>query len=523
MEMRPQTAGYRLYRNVCLVGNGTRLQLHRRSEEKMLQRGAAFIAHDGQCDTGGLSREMTSLFAWLQQWELPLGGHNESRLPLCIMGEKGEKVSCTITIIIALATDGSGRCMRTDKLSFDHFHLLHWIRVVTGHFHLPPWWSNDGSAADDMANTRYVVVELSTGRAEASASLKLLSSRAVGCYSYIARTEEGSSRWFPSTSLAHRFRQRWLQYLYHQHSQKEPLRSDPVQVFAAMWGTQPLSPVLRRMILGAVVNTTALTTSPSGKEVDSVRDESGAASMPSARRHGKRLAGATMPRTLTEVASLRDASPLRLTILLPHATDQYDVKKMVLYLHEKFGRVSRIQLLYIFGEGPACADMEQVAVSCAHGDYLEVLRVLASMDVLITPHGPALASMVAMQPGSVVIELFPRHRRSLLYLELAVAMRVVYVSHEGKDQGAAKAHTLPGTGGTGGSMAWDAGGNASTPAGVSGMPPRPLRHPHPGTACRHRRTTDISVVRLYHLVKNGLSSVWLRDGRFSGVMVFDRR
>ncbi|RNF03477.1 glycosyltransferase [Trypanosoma rangeli] len=523
MGMRLQAAGYRLYGNVCLVRNGTRLRLHRRLEEKMLQRDVAFIVHGDQCDTGGLSREMTSLFAWLQQWKLLLEGRNESRLPLCTMGKEGDRVSCTITILIAVASDGSGRCMRKDKLNFYHFHLLHWIRVVTGRFHLSPWWSNDGSAADNMANARYVVVKLSAGRTQTSASLKLSSSRTLGCYSYAARTEKGSLRWFPSTSLAHRFRQRWLQYLHHQYSQKEPLRSDPVQAFAAMWGTQPLSPVLRRMILGAVVNTTAPTTCSSGKEVHSVRNESEAASMPSARRHSKRLAGAIKPRTLTEVASLRDAGPLRLTVLLPHATEQYDVKKLVLYLHEKFGRVSRIQLLYIFGEGPACADVEQVVVSCVHDDYLEVLRVLASTDLLITPHGAALASMVAMQPGSVVIELFPRYCRSFLYLELAVAMHVVYVSHEGKDQGAAKAHTLPGTGDAEGSMPWDAGGNASTSAAVGGMPQRPLQHPHPGAACRDRRTTDISAVRLYHLVKNGLSSVWLRNGRFSGVMVFDRR
>ncbi|RNF27481.1 glycosyltransferase [Trypanosoma conorhini] len=520
-EMQSLRGSYRLYRNACLAGSGTRLQLDRSLGNKTPQRDVAlFIAHGGACDSGALSRAMTSLFAWLQQWGLSLGRRNTSRLPLCT---SGRGVPCTVTILVAVANAGGGRCGRTDRFRFDRSRLLHWIRVVTGLFDLPPWWGDEGSAADEVAATRYVVVELGTGRMEASTSVKSSPQRAFGCYSHVVRTGEGSPRWFPSTSMAHRFRQRWLRYLHRQRSQTGPLRSDPVQAMTAMWGAQPLSPVLRRMLVGAVMSNTTLAEALGGQDDGGVSGGGKAASLLPARRPGNRLAGAILPRTPAEASSLRNTSALRLTVLLPHATEQHDVEEMVLYLHQKFGQACRIQLFYMYGERPASAALEHVTVSFAHGDYLEFLRVLALTDLLITPHRAALASMVVMQPGSVVVELFPRLCRSSLYLELAVAMRVVYVSHEGEGQAAAKAHPQPGAGSTAGSVAWDVRENVSTPAAVAGTPRRPLRLFHPVSACRHRRTTGVSAARLYHVVKNGLSSVWLRNSRFSGVMAFDRR
>ncbi|KAF5223591.1 hypothetical protein ECC02_003323 [Trypanosoma cruzi] len=515
-----RTGGYRLHRDVCLSGNGTRLQLYRPLGNKMVKEGEVlFIAHGGY-DSGVLSRDMTSLFVWLQQWELPLGSHGESRLFLHTAGGKKVRVPRTNTIILAVGGSGGGRCRDVERARFDRTRLLHWIRVVTGHFRLSPWWSDHRSSADDMAATRYVVVRLSTGKNQASTSVISSSLRDLGCYAYVVRTEVGLSRWFPSTSLAHRLRQRWMQYFHHRHRRAEAFISDPVKAVTSMWGAQPLSPVLRRMIIDAVRSDTKRARSGDNETGFLLGDT--ASFLPTDRRYGESPDAATLSRTLTEVTSLRKASPLRITVLLPCATEQYNVREMALYLHEKFGRVSRIQLLYMYGGRPEGADMSPVVVSLAHGDYLEALRLLALTDLLITSHGAALVSMVAMQPGSVVVELFPRLCRSYTYLELAVAMRVVYFSHEGNGPEAAKTHSHSFTPGNGLVM-FAAKETVNESVDAADMHPHLLPLSRPNSACHHWRSTSVSALRLYHLVKNGLSSVWLRNGRFSGVMAFDRR
>ncbi|EKF26079.1 hypothetical protein MOQ_010245 [Trypanosoma cruzi marinkellei] len=517
---RLQNGGYILHRNVCLAGNGTRLQLHHPLGDKMVQEDEVlFMAHGGW-DSGELIRELTSLFVWLQQWELPLGRHGESRLSLRTAGGEKVWVPRTNKVILAVGSSGGGCCRDVERTRFDRTRLLHWIRVVTGHFRLPPWWSDHSSTADDMAATGHVVVRLSTGKNPASTSVTSSSLRDLGCYAYVVRTEVGFSRWFPSTSLAHRFRQRWMQYFYHRHRRTKAFISNPVKSVASMWGKQPLSPVLRRMIIDAVRSYT--TRARSGVNETGFLLEDTASFVPTDRLYGDSPEVALLPRTLKEVSSLRKASPLRITVLLPCATEQYDVREMVLYLHEKFGRVSLIQVLYMYGGRPEGADLSPVVVSLAHGDYLEVVRLLVLTDLLITSRGAALVSMVAMQPGSVVVELFPRFCRSYMYLELAVAMRVVYFSHEGNGLESAKTHRHPVTAGNGSVMS-AAEGTVNTSVDAADMHPHLLFLSRPNSACHHRRYTSVSALRLYHLVKNGLSSVWLRNGRFSGVTAFDRR
>ena len=62
--------------------------------------------------------------------------------------------------------------------------------------------------------------------------------------------------------------------------------------------------------------------------------------------------------------------------------------------------------------------------------YKEQVRLIFRTDALVAAHGAGLASIVAMRPGTAVVELFPQNFRYHMYAELAALIGVEYVAFE---------------------------------------------------------------------------------------------
>ncbi len=62
--------------------------------------------------------------------------------------------------------------------------------------------------------------------------------------------------------------------------------------------------------------------------------------------------------------------------------------------------------------------------------FPQQLEILSSADVFIAAHGAGLSSMIAMRPGSVVVELFPSNFRYYMYQELAQLLSLKYMAVE---------------------------------------------------------------------------------------------
>ncbi|KEG06674.1 hypothetical protein DQ04_12801010 [Trypanosoma grayi] len=513
--LRLQPTGLQLHQNVCFCANGTRLRLRRAADGEDVWRGTSVVLARAGCGAGTVSREMARLFVWLQQWESP-SARNASLLHVRVAGGGVVAVPRTQRLAVVTADGSGGRCEAAGEAEYDRLRLLHWIRVVTGLFQLPPWWSKDEAAAGRVA-PRHVQVVVDVLQGTTGASLSVSSVQELGCFEYaLLAAAGGSPRWFPSELWAHRFRLRWLHYLHCHHLQQMRMQTAEATA-AAVWGTQPVSPVLRRMLIAAVdddhdaLNAAAPAVSDDSQRLRRPHRRSSSTSC----IHNEGMGAAALASALVEAPSLGKARPLQITMIVPRADSSHDARDVASYLHEKFGQAGRIQLIYV---NAASDERKKLLESGSQSDRFgvhvvrdeaELLLLLALTDVLVAPHSTALAALVAMQPGSVVVELFPHRCRSLAHVELAAAMHVSYIGYE--ESGDRENSN------TGHNSMCVVGQNASvSAAGVQ------LRFER-GAACRQRRDVRVSALRLYHVVKSGLSAVLLRNSRFFGVMAFDRR
>lgn len=62
--------------------------------------------------------------------------------------------------------------------------------------------------------------------------------------------------------------------------------------------------------------------------------------------------------------------------------------------------------------------------------HKEQLQILFDADVLVAAHGAGLAAVLAMRPGTAVVELFPHNFKYYMYEEVAQLSRVFYRRYE---------------------------------------------------------------------------------------------
>jgi hypothetical protein len=133
---------------------------------------------------------------------------------------------------------------------------------------------------------------------------------------------------------------------------------------------------------------------------------------------------------------------LRVTVLERDDDRHFGEARVVSMLQERFAQVNRKLggplVAHSLGDSRRC----RVVVAAQKFDKLkgssqmppshpEQLRILAQdTDVLVAAHGAGLASIVAMRPGTTVIELFPHNFRYMMYQELAELSGVRYVPYE---------------------------------------------------------------------------------------------
>ena len=211
---------------------------------------------------------------------------------------------------------------------------------------------------------------------------------------------------------------------------------------------------------------------------------------------------------------------LKVVVLRRDEDRHFDERRAAAFLHTKFGKVATIRFeQYDSPPDPKKVTPENNITVASHVDQL---KQLFDTDVLIAAHGAGLSSIVVMQPGSVVIELFPNDFRYYMYEELARVLSLNYVSYE--SEVVAPANCCRG-------RKWVSNANddmqqaaAAVKAGGDGGPPQ-VELVHALHGKRDCKKCDIVLpeATLYQLVKNALATVWLRNSRLSSVHDFDVR
>jgi len=190
--------------------------------------------------------------------------------------------------------------------------------------------------------------------------------------------------------------------------------------------------------------------------------------------------------------------PLNVVVLRRDEDRHFNERVCVDYVRRHFGKVANIR--YEQFDSPADVNKITPDNNITVPEHVDQLRLLFETDVLIAAHGAGLSNIVVMQPGAVVIELFPHNFRYSMYEELARVMNLVYVAFEGESvspAGCCRRRQMS-QGGV-------------TLASLQGK--------------RECKKCDISIpnATLYQLTKNALSTVWLRNARLSDVHHFDVR
>ncbi|ORC89883.1 uncharacterized protein TM35_000101510 [Trypanosoma theileri] len=586
---RLEISGHRIEHEVCFAGNQTHLSLRGFTEEedeeeeekeKILTE-SVFLVRGG-CDISTLMRDMAQFFAWQEDVSYNNNNNNNNK-PLHVRTVQGDVLS--LSRLTKLIVDvGNRDCDQRNQTQHDLHHILHWIRVATGLFQLQPWWNErdivnttninintttGGILSNDETAVRYVMIDLRISNAENSALNKdgsispslhvlkpLRSLQEFSCAKYILLADRRPSRWFHSKIVANRFRLRWIHYMHYSNLQKQKKHYNDrnsnsitaiVNTALAMWGKGPLSPILWRLILAAVTDEMINGTSDSPYYYYYHHNNNGMSRSINGKDRGnhseKNAVATALAGMLREASILNELSPLTITVIASQEIDgePEEEERMMSFLYDEFGYVSRVQLIYLPGTNISSRNntvntTEEVNKKYSVvfvQDYLELLRLLVLTDVLIVPHGVALASTVVMQPGSVVIELFPYECRSATYAGLATAMQITYTSYEGSPYKSTMDNNNR-VQSTGFGICFARYNNKPTPTVLPSSVDNTFTSTGGGNKI-HLRYSRLSLcdhvygvvivtkMRLYHLVKNALSSLWLRNSRFFGVMSFDRR
>jgi hypothetical protein len=207
----------------------------------------------------------------------------------------------------------------------------------------------------------------------------------------------------------------------------------------------------------------------------------------------------------------------------------FEEAKVAKFLESNFGSVARI--VYTQFDKPPPQNLKP-SNDIPVPTFAEQVSALFHTDVLLAAHGAALSSMVFLRPGTVVVELFPHNFRYYMYEELALLLGLRYVPAEGSvvappkcckarnpllEGGAADAKGKPAAAAllTAGQLE-----AKNIPVGEAGV--KSMKELN---GLRDCKKCDISLTNSewYYIVKSALSSIWLRNSRFSDVHHFDIR
>lgn len=206
----------------------------------------------------------------------------------------------------------------------------------------------------------------------------------------------------------------------------------------------------------------------------------------------------------------------KLQVLVLHRDEDrhFDERRVVDFLASKFGAVATFRYeQYDSPPNPSKITKDNNVTVPLHTDQL---KQMFQSDILIAAHGAALSNVVVMQPGAVVVELFPHNFRYYMYEELSRVMSLNYVAYEGEvvtPRGCCKQRS------------WK-GGDSLTPqdAGQGGVKEvNDIRVALNGKRDCKKCSIEVRDEVWYQLVKNAMASVWLRNSRLSDVHDFDVR
>jgi hypothetical protein len=224
----------------------------------------------------------------------------------------------------------------------------------------------------------------------------------------------------------------------------------------------------------------------------------------------------------------------KLQVLVLHRDEDrhFDEKRVVQFLTSKFGGVADVRYeQYDAPPNPAKITAENNITVPLHVDQL---KQLYNTDVLIAAHGAALSNVVVMQPGAVVMELFPHNFRYYMYEELCRVMSLNYVAYESEvvtPSGCCKQvrwKAAPGelTAGGGDEKEADDAAAAGPEDGLldvaSNARRREMVRLNGKRDCK-KCSIGVKDETWYQLVKSAMASIWLRNSRLSNVHDFDVR
>jgi hypothetical protein len=205
---------------------------------------------------------------------------------------------------------------------------------------------------------------------------------------------------------------------------------------------------------------------------------------------------------------------VKIVVLRRDEDRHFEERKAVAFLQSKFGKVASVRFeQYDSPPDPRKATPESNVTVASHVDQL---RQLFDTDILIAAHGAGLSSIVAMQPGSVVVELFPNGFRYYMYEELARVMSLTYTAYESEV-------VSPPNCCRGRMWAEAAGQQDVAAAAVDVGTPLDLVYGLHGKRDCKKCDVHLPDGTLYQIVKNALATVWLRNSRLTNVHDFDVR
>ncbi|CUG91710.1 transmembrane protein, putative [Bodo saltans] len=216
----------------------------------------------------------------------------------------------------------------------------------------------------------------------------------------------------------------------------------------------------------------------------------------------------------------------KLQVLVLHRDEDrhFDEKRVVQFLTTKFGGVADIRYeQYDAPPNPAKITAENNVTVPLHVDQL---KQLYNTDILIAAHGAALSNVVVMQPGAVVMELFPHNFRYYMYEELCRVMSLNYVAYESEVVTPAGCCKQVRWKATAGELA-GAGGeekdaddvNDPLDSDASSIRKKEMVRLNGKRDCK-KCSIGVKDETWYQLVKSAMASIWLRNSRLSNVHDF---
>lgn len=233
----------------------------------------------------------------------------------------------------------------------------------------------------------------------------------------------------------------------------------------------------------------------------------------------------------TKLHASRHTTPFakqkKVQVLVLHRDEDrhFEERRVVQFLSAKFGGVADVRYEQYDTPPNQAKITADNNVTVPH--HTDQLLQLYHTDVLIAAHGAALSNVVVMQPGAVVLELFPHNFRYYMYEELSRVMSLNYIAYESEvvtPAGCCK------------QVRWKAPGEMPPPPPDDAADAKDDDAMDEATKARKAEVVRLNGKRdckkcsitvrdeaWYQMIKSAMASVWLRNSRLSNVHDFDVR